>query len=340
MPETIANLPLPADGNVVLPPVDTSRFEDRVILRGSWTCYGETFDARCGADGMTPHNYLQWSPVEPELIGENRSGHEYVYRVRPGSLPDGQSLTVRLDVDRLIDRYVGQTRSEIVAALSGGLSVEVTRTALVAPFPWASVLASSLVGSAAVGGFLWVARRRQLLAGIPPELLARVEKIGEKAAAARRAVGGQAGTLPLRERVDALARAALPLARQATDLRNARATVDRPTLLRAVSLIEDRLPALAPGTPERREAEATRDEKQKALARLDELERAEALCLLRLEKIEAVLDSTALTLHSAQARAGNPASEEHLRKSLDAEVAAVHAVAEQAPELQLMVGRR
>lgn len=341
MPDTVANLPLPTDGGaVVLPPVDARRYEDRILLRGAFTCFGESFDARYLADGGTVHNYLKWSPVTPELVREDPQNHVYEYRVAPGALPTGQSLTVRLDVDRLIDKYIGQTRSEIVNSLSGSVEAEIQRTPVGAPFPWGTVLGASLTGTVAVGGFLWVARRRQLLAGITPDLMERINRIQNKAVAARQAVGRQDGTLPLRQRIETLAGAALPLARQVADLRKARTITDRSALVRAVSLVEERLPEMPSDSPQRREAEAMLEEKKKAITRWDELEKTESLCLLRLEKIEAILDSTALTLHSAQAHSTGPASEEGLRKALDAEVAAVHAVAQETPELQLTIGRR
>ena len=60
--------------------------------------------------------------------------------------------------------------------------------------------------------------------------------------------------------------------------------------------------------------------------RLDEMKQNEEVCSLRLAKIEAVLDSAALTLRSARASARAAPSEEALRHDLDAEVRALHEV--------------
>ncbi len=69
--------------------------------------------------------------------------------------------------------------------------------------------------------------------------------------------------------------------------------------------------------------------KQKRHSRnlLDALERAETNSALRLNSIEALLDTTCLTLHSARIAAPAAPAEESLCRSLDAEVAAIHEAA-------------
>lgn len=340
--ETILNLTLPRTGEAVAtPPLDTNRNSYQIVLRGSFSIYGETIDAATPVPNGSGETYLTWEPFTPKLLGKAENATDgYQFHVAPGEVPSGQSLSVRLDISRLVDRYIGKTPSEIKADLTGGISLTVVRTPMVTPFPWVEAVGASLVGAVGLGGAIWVLRRRQLLAGLTPDLLDRIDRIQAKARAARQAVAKQAGTLPLRERIDTLAGAAIPLARQVADLRRARTVTDRATLLRAVSLIEERLPEMEPDSPSRREAEATLTEKRKALTHWDALERTESLCLLRLEKIESVLDATTLALHAAQAQSSGPASEEHLRKALDAEVSAIYAVAQDAPEVQLVIGRR
>lgn len=346
MPDTIANAPLSPGGEALMtPPLkDFAHNEYRVVLEGTFRCLGETFDALYLADG-TPHNYLLWSPVKPSIVSESnaaKAAHRYEFQIPANVVPEGQSLSVQLDIDRLIDRFL-VTRSEIVNGIEGEIRVTVLQLPLVAPFPWATVATVATPAALVAGGITWVLRRRMAFQGMTPELLARINRIQTKAQAARQAAVRQSSSVPIRERIETLASAALPLARQCVDLSAAQKLASRDALNQDITALEHRLAMLtASGVANgaAKETEATLEEKRKALTRLDELARAEALCILRLEKIEAILDSAALTLHSALANTNEPASEEHLRKALDAEVAAVHAVSQEAPKVELLIGRR
>ncbi len=343
MPDIIADFPLPPGGDALMSPpfTDFDQNKYHLVLEGTFRCMGETFDALYLADG-TPHNYLRWSPATPQLISEDRAAHRYAFEVSPTGVSKSQSVSVQLNIDRLIDRFL-VTRSEIIKGIEGEIHVTVLRLPLVVPFPWTTVAAAATPAALVVGGVAWLLRRRMAFQGISPELLARINRIQIKAQSARQAASRQRSSVPIRERIETLANAALPLARQCTELNAAQKLADRDTLKQDITALEHRLAMLiASGVANgaAKETEATLEEKRKSVTRLDELARAEALCILRLEKIEAILDSAALTLHSARANTTEPASEEHLRKALDAEVAAVHAVSQEAPKVELLIGRR
>jgi hypothetical protein len=248
--------------------------------------------------------------------------HRYVFRVPAGSVPDGESVGVRLNVDRFVDETLLEP-SRVRAALSGDLTVSVLQTP--AMIPWSLYAAGASVPAAlAVGGLGLVVRRRMILGGLDADLIHAIGRIEQKARVARQAATrAQRASVPqMTERFDQLARGARAVARQAQDLRGAQRLVDRRAMQREIGALERRL-AAGKDDEGTAEARATLNEKRHALARLDEMKQNEEVCSLRLAKIEAVLDSAALTLRSARAAAP---SEESLRHDLDAEVRALHEV--------------
>jgi hypothetical protein len=336
MPETIARISLPPSGEAVLtPPLDApAQNEYRVILRGTVECMSEVFDARYLQDGVTRHSYLRWSPVEPVLLREDTINHLYEYRIPTETIPQGQSLSLQIDIDRLIDRFL-ITRSEIVSSLQSNLSLDVVRIPLVAPFPWIPVL----TGTGVLAGFGWVLQRRMQFQGLDDDLRQRLADIQRKAHQAKRVAVGHDPVL--QKQLNTLAEASLPLARQVAHIRHAYKSIHRGVLETDIETLSHRLQGFPEGTSERarQETEATLTEKRKTLQRYNELTERESLCLLRLDKIAAILESATLTLHSAETRTNEPASEEHLRKAVDAEVSAIHMVAQEIPEIQQIVRR-
>jgi hypothetical protein len=136
--------------------------------------------------------------------------------------------------------------------------------------------------------------------------------------------------LPLHGRLSALRQGAFALTRQIQNLRNAQRVMDRHTLERGITSFEHHVAALA-DEGARGEGGIALEEKRKALARLEEMERAESRCIMRLAKIEAVLDTTTLTLRGVQAGVSAAPTEEALRRELDAEVAAIWEVSRDLP---------
>jgi hypothetical protein len=227
------------------------------------------------------------------------------------------------------------TPSEVRGALRGDLRLTVLQTPLsAAPPGWATLAGASLPAALALGGVGLIVRRRMALRGLDSDLVLALGRIEARARIARQALGRShdRSAPQIGARFEGLRRGARTIARQAQNARGAQNLLDRRALAREIGVLERRLAAETGDTdaaPGRREAQATLAEKQKALARLDDLKRAEELAGLRLAKIEAVLDGAALTLRSAQASAAQaaaPADDERLRRELDAELEALHEV--------------
>ncbi len=332
----------PSGVRIATPPLrDFTRFEYRIVLEGVFEARSsyidETFDAlyRRGANGewTERHRYLAWNPHAPEIVEEDLNRHRYVFRVPPTGNHDAHSVDVRVDLDRFVDQYLLQP-SEVRAALGGRMTMTVLEIPLSAsaatPRPsWAFLAGASLPAAVAVGGIGLILRRRMALRGLEPDIQNSLGRIAHKARAAAR--HGKP-LLPLHARFAALQQGAHAVARQMQDLRSAQRLLDRRTLARETETLRRRLVPLAPGDAARTEAEATLSEKQKALARLDEMKQAEEVCALRLAKIEAVLDAACLTLRSARSTAQAAPSEETLCRELDAEVTALHEVERELAE--------
>jgi hypothetical protein len=203
----------------------------------------------------------------------------------------------------------------------------VLQTPLAVVTPWPLIAWTSLPAALLVGGMGWVIRRRMALRGLSPELQARLERIERKHRAARAAMGQERMRLfPLEERLTAVRDGAVTLTRRIQDLRNARCLVDSRALEVEMAQLQGDLATLADEAA-RREGEIAVGEKRKTLAILREMEQAEARCGMRLSKIEAVLESTCLTLRRPKTGPAEEPAEELLRRELDAEVAAIGEVA-------------
>ena len=346
MPDSeLASFRFRPDGDRVLtPPLDSSRFAYRIVLEGviRFAHSGLEFDAvnRSGTGGpfSERHQYLQWSPLAPVLEREDPYRHRYVFRVPPEWDLRGDSVGVRLDLDQLVREYL-ITPSEARSALSGELRITVLQAGLTGA--WA-IPPAAWPAAAAIAGTAWVVRRRMLLAAPARErsLQEAVRRIERKYRAARAAAGSKEGRLlPIRERLTGVREGARALERQIRDLRRARGLKDRRSLERDLEALQSQLEACADAQV-RAEGERALGEKRKSLLLVEDMEQAEARCLMRLDKIEAVLDSTCLALRSAAlSRTGDRTAEAEaeLCRDLDAEVAAVREVAETAPALT--VGR-
>ncbi len=335
MPDEISHTPLDLTGQTwaATPPMEAQNGDEwRVVLEGTFRFAetGQTFDAvyRLSDNGVAAtnaHDYLQWRPAALTLERADPARRRYVFRVSPGAIPDGESVGVRLNVDRFVDETLMEP-SRVKSALSGDLSVSVLRTPAVVPWGLYAVEAS-VPAALALGGVGLLVRRRMILGGLDADLIHAVGRIEQKTRVARQAATrAHRASLPqMTERFGQLARGAQAVARQAQDLRNAQRLVDRRAVQREIGALERRL-AAGKDDEGAAHARATLNEKRHALARLDEMKQAEEVCGLRLAKIEAVLDSAALTLRSARAAARAAPSEEALRHDLDAEVRALHEV--------------
>lgn len=322
---------LSPDGNRLLTPplADPERFAYHIVLEGVFTfAYADVrFDALRKATGNGPfaarHDYLEWTPVPPLLLSEDPARHRAVFRVPANGTPGGQSVGVRVDVDRFVRDYL-IAPSEVRSALAGEMTLTVLQIPLAPPSPWTLLAGASLPAALVAGGVGLVVRRRIALRGLSPDLQAALGRVENKVRATRGAASHAHGRLlpHLPERLDRLRRGAWALARQTADLRDAQRLLDPRALHAQIKKLERAVEAMNDAAAQS-EGRSALEEKRKSLARLAEMRQAEELCVLRLAKIEAVLDSTCLALRGARATAATPASEESLRRALDAEVEAV-----------------
>jgi hypothetical protein len=193
--------------------------------------------------------------------------------------------------------------------------------------PWPMLAWTALPAALVIGGVGLIIRRRMALGGLEHDLQTQLGRIEQKVRAARAALQKEdARLLPIQERLTALKEGAYVLARQVQQVRSALALQNRAALVMDIKTLQKRLGSLEDEAT-KREGYLTLSEKTKSLSLLDEMCRAEERCLLRMAKIEAVLDSTSLGLRSAQTSVSTPPSEEAVCSALDAEVAAIREVA-------------
>jgi len=337
MPDTtIGSFALnPSGGQILTPPlVERDTYGYRIVLEGvlRFSYTGEVFDGvyRWGTGESVPqtHRYLKWTPGVPILESEDREAHRYVFRIAPDTnlQSSGDSVGIGVDTDSFIDRYTIPL-SDVQRALSGNMTITVQQFPLAPSSPWALIGWIGLPTTLAAVGLGVVIRRRMALQGLEPDLLAHLDRIDQKARAARGALSRQDHRLlPVAERISALRTAALALIRQKQETRDSRRQVNARLLESEIGTIEGTLTALQ--DPEtRRQTERALEQKRHSRDLLDALERAEINSTVRLNCIEAVLDTTYLTLRSARIAAPAAPAEESLCHSLDAEVAAIHETA-------------
>lgn len=335
-PREIAVYRLPLNGDTVLtPPLGgAAAGPAEIVVEGAFHFgyAGTRFDAlyRTAPDGSysQPHAYLRWSPQAPELVSQDVGRHRYVFRIPPELAQTGQSLGLRLDVDRLVREHL-ITPSEVRQSLSGEVRVRVLQA--VAPPPPLGLLVGGAVVPVllAAGGVGFIVRRRMQFQGLDPDLRAQVERIEQRYQGAARAARASADRLlPLQQRLQDLRKSAMGLAREAQQLRASRRHLDRAGLEREIVRMQEQLSTVQ-DSDARRDGEAAVAERQKSLVLLADLETVETRCLMRLAKIEAVLDSAALSLRGSQGRAVAATSardDEALCRHLDAEVTAIQEV--------------
>jgi hypothetical protein len=158
----------------------------------------------------------------------------------------------------------------------------------------------------------------------------RLERIERKQRAARAAIGSPRN-VRLEESLQAVHAGAWTLARQIRALREARSRLDPLALKCQTDQLEQDLNRLADPSA-RTAAQAALVERRKALALLEDMDRAQTRSALRLAAIEATLDTTCLTLQQPPQEPRAP-FEEPLLRDLEAEVSAIAEVAHEISSL-------
>ncbi|HLK55057.1 MAG TPA: hypothetical protein VKU00_00745 [Chthonomonadaceae bacterium] len=321
----------------------------RVVLEGlfRFSHNDMAFDAVRKADASgnftQAHDYLAWTPQTPPLEEYDPASHRAVFRIPAEWHMQTQSVGVRVNVDQFVNEFV-ITPGEVRAALSGEMQMRVLQVSLAPPSPWPAIVGTSIPAALLLGGVGWVVRRRMTLGGLAQDLQHTVGRIEQKFRAARAAVRPQDRRLvAVQERLNAVKAGALTLARQVQELRNAQNLLQRPQLEEEIKMLQRQLVTLPEGTA-KQECEKTLVEKHKAQVLLEDMSRAEAGCAMRLAKVEAVLDTTCLTLRSVKVGATEVPAEDAICRALDAEVSAIHEAEKQiaaCETLQMQVlGRR
>ena len=339
MPESTSYAFKPDGGTLVAPFGQTDTRQARVIIEGvvTYAPTGERLDALYSTDASgafsVPHPYLWWNADALVLEQSDPVRHRYVFRVSaPASEGHTAPVGVRWDVDRFVDKYL-LPPSEIRANLSGAftLTVETVPIAPTPVLPWPLVLAVGVPTALVMSGLTVVIQRRMKLQGLAPDLQMHLGQVEAKLKAARGALRAEDRRLvPIAERLTLLHTGTVALLRQLQDLRNAQRDSHRPRIEADVRMLERQIPTLSDAEA-RSEAQSALDGKRRTLCLLDEMANAESRCRMRLVKLEAVLDSTVISLRHTRTTIVRPvpatATEDALCRALDAEVSALGEVA-------------
>lgn len=352
MPENIlatTNL-LPTGEVVITPPfADFHANTYRIVIEGLFHFREIPFDALYvfGPDGtvLRQHEYLRWKPQMPRLVEEDRTAHRYVFEIPADWKMDGQSIGVQIDADKFVNESL-ETPSQVREELTGDVQLKALEIPLITPMPWLPMAVSCIPFVGIIGGVAWVVRRRMAFQGLSSDLIeamARLEKKHRVALQAAHRLPGMPGEqAELRDRVNALGTGGFTLIRRIQELRNAQKLVDKGGLIRQEQALEERLANEERGFDRatRREAEETLAQSRKTLRAVADMEQAESRCLMRLARIEAVLDAACLTLRSVPPSQSASVHEDALCRELDAEVSAIQEVTRELPDEWIVLENR
>jgi hypothetical protein len=314
------------DGSRTVVPIDmgTTAAGLRIEVRGTVRCAynNQEYDAlyACDRDGVgdeaRPHNYLAWWPRKPEIESANIRSHRYVFRFP--AIAAGVSPTVGIDVDRFVRDFL-ISPSEVRSSLSGQFEAAVLPPPIAAPSPW-TLTAAAVPVLLFTGGVAWVIRRRMANPALDYDLQLQLQRIRQKARAARAAVRREDVRLvQIGGRLTTLEQGAGRLVKQAQRLRGALALQNRPALDKQILKLQQE----TENHSARVGVHRTLQEKRKALAAVTRLEEAAAVCILQLTRIEAVVENTLAGLHTVQVESTEAGTTDTVCQALDAEVSAL-----------------
>ncbi len=300
----LCEVAVPLDGTAVAtPPLRASEHREyRLVVRGTFasTHDGRTYDARYSSptpagDYAESHPYVK---IEPSLtlLEEDKPGHRYVYAVPPRVLASDRSVSVGLDLSRFVDAYL-ITPSEVRAGLSGGLTVELWERRPPPPLLLVVLQGMLLIGAAAAAsvGLFAFARARDPIGG----LLRRIDRA--HAAAAREAGKDYALFSDVLLQLDELQRSGHSIAQEGRAARRSTRQARGGALRAQIAGLERQLATRLPDGV-RQELETTLIEKRTTLATLDAMQARWEHAVVRLRKIEGVLEAAAARIREARLR--------------------------------------
>ncbi len=300
-PRVVASAEVPLDGTAVSLPKMESEGEYKVRIIGNFDCDidGRSFDAEYRTDAKgefnQPHDLVQVEPIEAKLLDSNAGRHTYTYGPLAGEDFAGESVTVRVNVDKLVNEFI-RTPSEVRDSLSGAMKAELLHTpATVPPGILLAMVGLPLLIVGLVVGVMVDASRKA--AKRPYEDVNGMQRrIGRKCEEALTEIGTDEGLFEqLRDRVTQLAEGADELAGHIIAFRQAK-------LVQSESDIEREIARL------QREMQRERDDemvaqyageieaKRETLGHLQANQRSESEYLLRLAQVETTVDNLRLKL--------------------------------------------
>ncbi len=318
----VAATDVPLDGReVTLPlPPGAQAEEVRVVLRGSFLCaYNRRTYYLSGnsgsASGQEAPDYVRWSPpgefavLNPAEPGKQWSDR-YVLQPSPhsGRLPE--TVGAFVDVDQLVRELI-ITPSEVKQSLSGSVRLEVWQVSR------PSRLAAVLLGILALGAVAAVVLTRRASRAGMTDADAVLRRIERKYGPALRAIQDQRfDAAELRSQLTQLRDGARELVARIAAFRRTAASVDRAKLEAEIREAEERL-AAAERDDVRAEIESTHAAKRRLGELLTDTRANEARYLLRLSRIEAMMDMAALWVTGQEAQLADESAD---RKA----IAAIH----------------
>jgi hypothetical protein len=307
-----ATLPL-AKRHFLTEPLRTRPGEQcRVVLRGTFhfTHNDRTYDALYTTDTQgrfaRPHDYVVFSPQELRVVEQDVEQHRYVFEVPAALARSGQSIGVGLDLPQMVRDFL-LTPSEVVDQLSGDMQIQLQQRAAV-PVAGIAGSATSHAGTtsastapywlaalllAACAGVIWYCRRT---AGLSQQLHRQLQRIRTRHAEVQSLLRGDADRFDrVAEHVSRLKDGAETLARAMQRFVRLQDGLDTDSLEREIGELEQQQQA-AQREDLQQEIGSTLVEKRRLHDVLGDTRTRQARYALRLSKIEAVLESTRLSI--------------------------------------------
>lgn len=321
----VASISVPLDGTrIATPPLKSmDEFAYRLVISGTFHfAYNDKrYDAFYAEDDSgqfrVRHSYVEWSPCELQLVEQDIPNHRYIFALPHDADWTGTSLTVRINIAKFVDDFL-ITPSEVKASLSGNLTIELWEKPLMATatvsWLWTAPIAIALMLLS------FVIQRRSKLRGLETDLVKRIERIREKFNAVIKVLPkGNVDMQTLRQRLQKLCESAVTLAHQLQRFRETERQEDARALMDEVHQLERALESTTDDVL-KREYRVTLEQKRKVQRYLEQVRNNQSRYLLRLSRIEAVMDATRLKVEQLKAQQVSSLDIDSLDAEIDAEL--------------------